>query len=276
MPDTIKTQLTEYYRDRGNRFGVGAAKVETRVRSFIEGAQAPDFIARIREFCPEIENANILDVGCGPGRLVKPLHEAGFQISGIEYDNALVDMGNRWVGKDLIQQGSAYELPFANNTFDVIVGHDLMEHLPYRNKAFHEMVRVCKPEGYIYIVSPNRIYPREPHYAIFPFPSFAPKFVGSLYLRMLGRNPDFYIKDVWPVTYWQLRKLVSSYCPDYVCLEDRGAKWIWRKNLLAACADFFRGKFKFYRGVTFIAKKPVPETDYVYSFEKDASGHRQQ
>lgn len=271
MSKEAEEKLKEYYRDRGKRFGVKSEKVEQRVNSFAQGKQAPDFLEKIIEFCPDIKNAKILDVGCGPGRLVKPLKDGGYNIVGIEYDAALVALGNAWVGDEAISQGSAYELPYPNNSFDVIVGHDLLEHLPYPNKAYHEMVRVCKPNGHIYIVSPNRIYPREPHYAIYPFPSLAPKFVGSLYLRLLGRNPEFFDKDVWPITYWQLKELMVSYCADTICLEDRLGKWVWRKNLPAAFMSLLRGKLKFYRGMTFIAKKPEADANYAYSYKKDES-----
>jgi SAM-dependent methyltransferase len=269
VTEIIRDRLAQYYRDRGHRFGVGSDNVEKRVRSFIEGKQATDFISKIQEFCPKLKEASILDVGCGPGRLVKPLRDAGYNITGVEYDNSLVEMGNLWVGENLIEQGSAYELPHANNTFDVVVGHDLLEHLPYPDKAFHEMVRVCKPGGHVYIVSPNRMYPREPHYSIFPFPSFAPKFVGALYLRLLGRNPEFFVKDVWPITYWKLRRLVSSYCTDFVCLQDRNSALVWRKNMILALLNFVLAKFKIYPGIVFVAKKDKPNTDYAYSYKKD-------
>lgn len=268
MQDQIGQRLIDYYRDRGRKFGVDAAKIESRVAAFVEGQQAENFLARIEEFVPELDKINILDVGSGPGRLVRPLHQKGYEVRGLEYDPTLVEMGNLWIGKELIFPGTAYELPFANNSFDIVVGHDLLEHLQDPHKVVHEMCRVCKPGGYLYIVTPNRLYPREPHYSIYPFPSCLPKAVGSMYLRLRGRNPEFFDKDVWPITYWKVRKMVQSYCPDFVCLEDRGAKWVWRKNLLAAATNVFKHWFKLHASITVIARKPYPDSDYHYSYEK--------
>ncbi len=49
---------------------------------------------------------------------------------------------------------SAYELPFANESLDLIIAESLLEHLEYPEKAMTEMYRILKKGGRIYIVTP--------------------------------------------------------------------------------------------------------------------------
>lgn len=49
-------------------------------------------------------------------------------------------------------------LSFANNSFDIILNSDVLEHIPYPRKAFEEMSRVLKKSGIIIITIPLKMY----------------------------------------------------------------------------------------------------------------------
>ena len=58
-----------------------------------------------------------------------------------------------------IRQSSALELPFEENTFDVVHSWDFLHHVPDVPKALSEVRRVLKPEGRYIAVEPNLVNP---------------------------------------------------------------------------------------------------------------------
>ncbi len=61
----------------------------------------------------------------------------------------------------LIAAGEA--MPYAANTFDVVIANEVIEHVTDDRATVAEMVRVCRPGGRIVIFCPNRWYPVEQH-----------------------------------------------------------------------------------------------------------------
>ena len=52
-------------------------------------------------------------------------------------------------------RGSAYELPFADASFDKIIAAEVLEHLPEDGRAMRELARVLKPGGAIAVTVPR-------------------------------------------------------------------------------------------------------------------------
>jgi SAM-dependent methyltransferase len=55
------------------------------------------------------------------------------------------------------------KLPYADNYFDLILNHEVIEHVQDDRATAAEMVRVLKPGGRAVIFAPNRLYPFETH-----------------------------------------------------------------------------------------------------------------
>lgn len=53
--------------------------------------------------------------------------------------------------------------PYASNTFDTILSHEVIEHVQDDRQTAREMVRMLKPGGRIVMFCPNRWYPFETH-----------------------------------------------------------------------------------------------------------------
>jgi ubiquinone/menaquinone biosynthesis C-methylase UbiE len=96
---------------------------------------------------------NILDIGCGEGRLLELLiHIQRVKAIGVEYSIKRCKMAKR-VGE--IIQANAKKLPFKNNTLDLIFMVEVIEHIPNPNEALQECYRVLKDEGFLIITTPN-------------------------------------------------------------------------------------------------------------------------
>ena len=109
--------------------------------------------------------AKILDVGCGPGFLVKEIASRGkcFDVYGADLSSHAIRMAKNNC-KDLnnahFKKVSVYKLPFSDNVFDMVVCKDSLHHFDDLQKALGEMLRVTKDGGVIYIQDLKRDLPQ--------------------------------------------------------------------------------------------------------------------
>ena len=104
---------------------------------------------------------DILENGCGVGMYVEHLTPYGGKISGIEFDfERAAEAGQNSLR---IMNAAGENLPFPENSFDLILSHEVLEHVQNDVDAVREMVRVLKTGGRAVIFVPNRWYPFETH-----------------------------------------------------------------------------------------------------------------
>ena len=134
---------------RGEPSYVWRAGQERRLRMIIEAVDE------------QLLSGRLLENGCGVGMYVDHLAPYAGEIVGLEFDfertQAAFKLGEK------IVNGAGEELPFPNETFDVILSHEVLEHVRDDSAAIREMVRVLRPAGRIVIFVPNRGYPFETH-----------------------------------------------------------------------------------------------------------------
>ncbi len=104
----------------------------------------------------------LLDCGCGPGTITLGLAVlvAPGEVVGIDQEASQLEQARQQAeqqGRTNIQfqEASLYELPFADNTFDVAFAHAVFEHLRQPVAALRELYRVLKPGGLIALRSPD-------------------------------------------------------------------------------------------------------------------------
>jgi len=102
-----------------------------------------------------------LDNGCGIGVYVSHLSPHVGEVAGLEYDFNRALTARRHNQKIVNAPGE--HLPFAPQTFMVILSHEVLEHVFNDRQAVCEMVRVLQPGGRIILFCPNRGYPFETH-----------------------------------------------------------------------------------------------------------------
>jgi ubiquinone/menaquinone biosynthesis C-methylase UbiE len=95
---------------------------------------------------------NILDVGCGTGANLEMLSEFG-EAEGVDISGeALTFCRER--GLENVKQGEAEALPFADSSFDLVTGLDVVEHLDDDLAGLKEMRRVLRPGGHALVFVP--------------------------------------------------------------------------------------------------------------------------
>jgi SAM-dependent methyltransferase len=103
----------------------------------------------------------ILENGCGVGMYVEHLSTLGGQVIGLEFDfDRAKEAG---ANSKLILNGAGEGLPFSDRSFDLILSHEVIEHVQDDAQAVREMIRALKIGGRAIIFCPNRGYPFETH-----------------------------------------------------------------------------------------------------------------
>jgi len=106
-------------------------------------------------------SGRVLEDGCGVGMYVQKISPHAGTVVGLEYDfERTIEARGR---SDTIVNAAGEGLPFPNNSFDLILSHEVLEHVRDDRTAVAEMIRVLKPGGRAVIFCPNRGYLFETH-----------------------------------------------------------------------------------------------------------------
>ncbi len=134
----------------------------------------------IRRYVP-LEGRRILDVGCGLGMYVARFRQFSEEVYGVDVDPEKVAQAS--LSLPNIYQAAAEDLPFPDNTFEVVVLNEVLEHVQDDRKAVAEAYRCLQNGGHMIVFVPNRLYPFETHgiflfgryhFGLFPFVNYLP------------------------------------------------------------------------------------------------------
>lgn len=86
-----------------------------------------------------------LDVGCGTGKLVYFLRKFGIEAYGVDVSKYAIEKADKTI-KPYLKGGDITNISYNDNTFDLVVSFDVLEHLerPKLRKALDESIRVSK------------------------------------------------------------------------------------------------------------------------------------
>ena len=156
---TIKRKLTEHYdwdaadyhkRNYGNETAYSPLWFRQHyIEQMIESAGVP-------------RDSTILDVGCGPGRLVLSLLKKGYRVWGVDISSSMIDeatelvRGNGFPGFDQLAVGDIEALGFDKGFFDVVVASGVIEYQKNDAVALNEMNRVLADGGHLIVNVTNR------------------------------------------------------------------------------------------------------------------------
>jgi SAM-dependent methyltransferase len=107
--------------------------------------------------------ARILEEGCGVGMYVRALLPYADEVHGMDVEPDYLAQAVRGLPDAHLQLAVGEHLPYPAGTFDLILSHEVIEHVQDDRATAAEMVRVLKPGGRAVIFAPNRLYPFETH-----------------------------------------------------------------------------------------------------------------
>ena len=109
----------------------------------------------------DFEYKKVLDIGCGVGMFLQKFQDLGADAYGVDVDEKKVQISKR-VTKN-VEVAHSEDLPYKKESFDVVLLHEVIEHVDNDSKTIKEAFRVLKPGGNLVIFAPNRLWPFETH-----------------------------------------------------------------------------------------------------------------
>jgi SAM-dependent methyltransferase len=115
----------------------------------------------IRDFAGDCLAGRVLDDGCGLGMYLEHMAPYAGAVVGLDFEHERA-LQARQVADQVISSASEL-LPFPANTFDLVLSHEVLEHVQDDHLAVEEIVRILKPGGRVVLFCPNKGYPFETH-----------------------------------------------------------------------------------------------------------------
>ncbi len=111
-----------------------------------------------------VPGSDLLDVGCGPGtitgdlaRIVAPGRVIGIDAAGSVMAEARAGAEAGRIDNVAFEVADLFALPYADDTFDVVHTHQVLQHVADPVRALVELRRVCRPGGIV--AARDSVYP---------------------------------------------------------------------------------------------------------------------
>lgn len=137
----LKSELDEIYKDEFNH------------TTYFSPITIIRYEKLLANFEPYRKTNRILDVGAGCGFFMETAKKNGWDVVGTEISELCIDKCNE-KGLD-IYRGELQSINFDPEQFDVIVGLEIIEHVPNPKGMLEEMYRLLRKGGLLYITTPN-------------------------------------------------------------------------------------------------------------------------
>lgn len=116
--------------------------------------QEPTMLPLYNTISDELNIGNgidLLDAGCGAGLFCKLAYARGANITGIDAAENLLEIARQRVPDATFEQGDIEDMPFKENSFDVVTSFNCFQYVENPVRAFLEIKRVIKPAGKIVV-----------------------------------------------------------------------------------------------------------------------------
>ena len=98
----------------------------------------------------------LLDAGCAWGYGTRFFSERAHSVAGIDFDQEAIEVAAKrypWIN---FQAAPLEAIPHADQSFDVVVCLDVLEHVRDEHKSLNELFRVLRPGGMLILTTPHR------------------------------------------------------------------------------------------------------------------------
>ncbi len=125
----------------------------------IKRATAAGYLDRVeayRGWTPQTRRGRrLLEIGSGLGDMLMEARQRGYDVTGVEYAQASVDRANLRLGQDLVLRGTVETALLGEDTFDVCVFADVIEHTRDPLAVVSRAWELLKPGGTLFVAIPS-------------------------------------------------------------------------------------------------------------------------
>ena len=143
------TDLSDRTALRGNPSFVWRAGQERRLQMILDWTPKPLRRALVN--------------GCGAGLYLRALQNSVPEVHGMDIEGEHLRAAARNVPDAPLNLSQGEQLPYPDGSFDLILSHEVLEHVEDDRRAASEIARVLRVGGRAAIFVPNRLYPFETH-----------------------------------------------------------------------------------------------------------------
>jgi 2-polyprenyl-6-hydroxyphenyl methylase/3-demethylubiquinone-9 3-methyltransferase len=138
-----------------------------------------DAILRVDPSKDGRQPCDVADIGCGAGTQSMLWAELGHRVHGVDVNEPLLDLARERATnagyKIKFLLGSAVSLPLPDNSMDVCMAVELLEHVAGWQSCVKEFIRVLRPGGVLFMSTTNKLCPLQqeftlPLYSWYPGP----------------------------------------------------------------------------------------------------------
>ena len=172
----------------------------------------------------------VLDIGCGAGTQCRLWAQLGHHVHGLDVNASLIEVARQRGREEQFEIefniGSATDLPYANESMDVALIPELLEHVCDWQSCLNEAVRVLKPGGLLYLSTTNCLCPVQEEFDL-PMYSWYPGFVKRRFEHLaVTTRPEIANDAKYPAVNWFSVYSLSAY------LKPRGFRCLDRFDLI--------------------------------------------
>lgn len=111
--------------------------------------------SEIKRLLGEVRGHRVVELGCGTGRNVIALAEAGADVTAVDFSEEMLAQARQKPGVGHVRfifHNLEHPLPFENDVYDRVLCSLVLEHVQNLDFAVSEMARICRPDGHLVII----------------------------------------------------------------------------------------------------------------------------
>lgn len=158
-------EITAYWNTRIHDLEMTDAPVGTR--AFFDDLDEYRFdklhyLPRLVDFAHGYSGKTVLEIGCGIGTDLVRFARGGAQVTGVDLSQTAIDLARKNFAEHgltpvELRTANGEALPFADNTFDVVYAHGVVQYTSDPAQLIREAHRVLKPGGQAIFMVYNRV-----------------------------------------------------------------------------------------------------------------------
>ncbi|MBA9074617.1 ubiquinone/menaquinone biosynthesis C-methylase UbiE [Flavobacterium gossypii] len=236
-----------------------------RLETFVYNRIAIEHLHRYSIATEYCSDKIVLDIACGEGYGSHLMSEKASFVYGVDIDNECISQAKLKYKKQNIEflVGSTSKIPLEDNSVDIVVSYETIEHHDEHDEMMTEIKRVLKPNGLLIISTPDKLYysdmrklENEFHVKELYKEEFSD--LASRYFSQTQLLSQIYNNGNSMVLDEQYLKELKFFSGDYAAIREK--KWNALFLIIIACdGDFKRQNISVFDGGSISKKELVNE-----------------